>query len=118
MSDKASRMIGMLFPKVILIVVKCIHTYLYLLKYCSFSLEHGDVQTRGLNSAITSAAGKRTTTTRISTPPTTTTATTSTTSTNPTAATDATYAASTTTYTGNLNYSQISIYLYMFVYIF
>jgi hypothetical protein len=57
MSDKASRMIGMLFPKVILIVVKCIHTYLYLLKYCSFSLEHGDVQTRGLNSAITSAAG-------------------------------------------------------------
>ena len=84
-----------------------------------FSLEHGDVQTRGLNSAITSAAGKATATTRTSTPPTAT-ATTSTTTakltasstTNPTAATDATNAASAA---GNINYSQISIYLYVLV---
>jgi len=76
------------------------YTYLYAFtKILLFSPEHGDVQTSGLNSTITSATGKATTTARTSTPPTTTTTTgaaskhpTSST-TNPTAAADATNAA-------------------------
>jgi len=87
------------------------YTYLHAFtEILLFSLEHGDVQTRGLNSAITSAAGKATATTRTSTSPTAT-ATSSTTAakltasstTNPTAATNA---ASAAIYAGNLNYSQ------------
>jgi len=75
------------------------YTYLYAFtKILFFSPEHGDVQTSGLNSTITSATGKATTTARTSTPAATTTTgaaskhpTSSTT--NPTAAADATNAA-------------------------
>ena len=76
------------------------YTYLYAFnEILLFSLECGDIQTRGRNSAITSAAGKPTTTARTSTPSTNTATTT-------TDATDATNVASTTTYAGNLNYSK------------
>jgi hypothetical protein len=86
------------------------YTYLYAFtEMLLFSLEHGDIQTRGLNSTITSAAGKATTAARTSTPSTTT----ATTTTTETA--DATNAASAATYAGNLNYSQISIYIYLYM---